>query len=85
MKHFNDISFNEIDSSEEYYMFEYESLRLSLILGSDLITLICDKFDYEEWKVENEDEGDIESFLDWSSGVNDEDAGNEWIGIYEKD
>jgi hypothetical protein len=87
MKMFNDISFNEINSSKEYFMFEYESLSLSEITGSDLIKLICDKFDYEDWKVEeieNGDDGDVESFLDWSSNVNDDSSGDEWIRVYEK-
>ena len=89
MKVFNDICFNEINSSKKYYMFEYESLSLSEISGSELIKLLCEKFDYEEWKVEEiEIEGEgadvsLEKFLEWSSEESD-DSSESWIRVYEK-
>ena len=86
MKVFNDICFNEISSSKKYYMFEYESLSLSEISGKDLIELLCEKFDYEGWRVEeieNGDGGDVESFLEWSSEESD-DSSESWIRVYEK-
>ena len=86
MKVFNDICFNEINSSKKYYMFEYESLSLSEISGKDLIELLCERFDYEGWKVEeieNGDDGDVESFLEWSSEESD-DSSESWIRVYEK-
>lgn len=85
MKMFNDISFGKIKPNKEYFVFEYDSLSLSEMSGKDLIKLICDKYEYEDWKIEESD-GDtsVESFLEWSSDVNDDSSGDEWIRVYKK-
>jgi len=83
MKMLNSISFNEIDSSKKYFMFDNDSLSLAEISGKDLIKLICDKYDYEDWK-EEESDASIVSFLEWSSDVNDDSCDEEWIRVYEK-
>ena len=86
MKMFNDISFNEIDPSKEYFMFEYNSLSLSEISGKDLIKVICDKYDYIDWKEEEiksgSEDASVENFLEWCSDINDE--SDEWTRVYEK-
>jgi len=88
MKMLNSISFNEIDSSKKYFMFDNDSLSLAEISGKELIKLICDKYDYEDWKEEEikcgSEDASVENFLEWSSDVNDDSCDEEWIRVYEK-